>query len=260
MPSSGPLRLLHITDPHLFADPAASLRGTVTAESLARVLGHVTASGWQPDVVAMTGDVVQDDSRAAYERFRDLVAPLRRPVHCVPGNHDVPGVMREVLDAEPFLYCAAVEHGSWLVAGADSSVEGAVAGRVAESELERLMTALRRTPAEHAVVCLHHPPLPVGSRWLDEIALENGREFLEAMAAAGKVRLVLFGHVHQALDAGFGAIRILGTPSTCSQFERFSTEYAVSAEPPAYRRIALGEDGSVESALVWVAAEPHARG
>lgn len=250
--SPEPLRLLHITDPHLFADPGASLRGTVTADSLARVLGHVAKSDWEPDVVAMTGDVIQDDSRKAYERFRDLLVPLERPVHCVPGNHDLPDIMREVLGAPPFLWCAAVEHGRWLVAGIDSRIEGAANGRVTEAEVERLNEALRRSPAEHAVVCLHHPPLPVGSPWLDALGLENGQAFLEAVAASGKVRLVLFGHVHQAFDGGIGPIRILSTPSTGSQFERFSEEYAVSTEPPAYRRIALGDDGSVESELVWV--------
>lgn len=250
--SPDPLRLLHFTDPHLFADPNASLRGTVTAESLARVLGHMADSGWDPEVVAMTGDVVQDDTREAYERFRDLVAPLARPVHCVPGNHDLPDIMREVLGAPPFLYCAAVEHGRWLVAGIDSQVKGAANGRVAQAELERLDEALRRSPAEHAVVCLHHPPLPVGSRWLDAIGLENGQAFLESVAASGKVRLVLFGHVHQAFDGSFGPVRVVGTPSTCTQFERFSGEYAVSTKPPAYRRIALGDDGGIRSELIWV--------
>lgn len=257
MTSAAPVRLLHVTDPHLFADPAAELRGTVTAKSLQRVLAHVAASAWQPEVVAMTGDTVQDDSRAAYERFRTLLEPLGRPVHCVPGNHDVPEVMREVLAHEPFIYCSAARYGAWVIAGLDSSVAGRVGGRVTDAELARLADAVSRSPAEHAVVCLHHPPLPVGSRWLDAVGLENGPQFLEALSAAGKVRLVLFGHVHQAFEGDFRALRIVGTPSTCSQFERSSPEFAVSGEPPAYRRITLGPDGGVDSELVWVAE--HAR-
>jgi Icc protein len=220
----------------------------------------VAASGWAPDVIAMTGDIVQDDGRRAYERLRELMAPLGRPVHCVPGNHDRPALMRETLDGEPFRYCAVEEHGGWLVAGIDTSIEGAVGGRVEEAELERLREALDRTAAEHAVVCLHHPPLPVGSRWLDQSGLENGREFLETVAASGKVRLVLFGHVHQAFESRFGPVKIVGTPSTCSQFEPHSSEYAVSDAPPAYRRITLEAAGGVRDELVWVDADAPADG
>lgn len=247
------LQVLHVTDPHLFAEAGAALRGTVTNESFKAVLRHVEVSGWRADLVAMTGDVVQDDSRGAYARFRDLVASLGLPVYCVPGNHDIPKLMQEVLGGEPlFRYCASGIHGRWLIVGIDTSVEGSPAGRVSAPELERVRQVLGTTRAEHALVCLHHPPLPVGSRWLDQVGLENGSEFLEAIAASGKARGVLFGHVHQAFEGAFGSIRIIGTPSTCTQFETGSDEYAVSDRPPAYRRVALHPDGSVESELVWV--------
>ena len=67
--ASTTVRILHVTDPHLFADPASSLRGTVTHATLAKVLAHYLQSDWQADLIAMTGDVVQDDSAAAYDRF-----------------------------------------------------------------------------------------------------------------------------------------------------------------------------------------------
>ena len=251
-PSKDSIRVLHVTDPHLFAEAGAALRGTITNESFEAVLRHVAASGWRADLVAMTGDVVQDDSRGAYERFRDLVAPLGLPVYCVPGNHDVPALMQDVLNEEPFRYCAAGVHGRWLVAGIDTVVEGSPAGRVAASELDRTRKLLATTGAEHALVCLHHPPLPMGSRWLDRVGLENGREFLEAIAASGKVRALLFGHVHQPFDDAFGAIRVIGTPSTCTQFAVGSDEFAVSDSPPAYRRVLLHPDGTVDADLVWV--------
>lgn len=247
-----PIRVLHITDPHLFADAEAALRGTVTNRSLKAVLRHIEASGWRADLVAMTGDVVQDDSRRAYERFRDLLAPLGLPVHCVPGNHDLPALMREVLDAEPFRFCAAEVYGRWLIAGVDSAVEGSPAGRVAEAELARIRGILAGTSAQHALVCVHHPPVPVGSRWLDEVGLHNGPEFLAALAESGKVRAVLFGHVHQAFEGAFDSIRIVGTPSTGAQFAAGSDVYAVSDCPPAYRRLALHPDGTIESELVWL--------
>ena len=76
------IRVLHLTDPHLFADPDGELRGTNTQVSLARVLAHYQASDWNADRVVMTGDIIQDDTAEAYQRFRDL--PFRKPgaQHC----------------------------------------------------------------------------------------------------------------------------------------------------------------------------------
>ena len=58
--------MLHITDPHLFADPEGSLRGTNTRASLEKVLAHYAAGDWRADRVVVTGDIIQDDSAGAY--------------------------------------------------------------------------------------------------------------------------------------------------------------------------------------------------
>ena len=81
------------------------------------------------------------------------------------------------------------------------------------------------------------------SRWLDSVGLENREEFLRRVAVSGKVRLVVFGHVHQPYDAEHDGIHVVGTPSTCRQFKQRSTLFAVDDNPPAYRRIRLHDDG-----------------
>ena len=43
--SADPVRVLHLTDPHLFADIAGDLRGTVTFDALQQVLAHYEARG-----------------------------------------------------------------------------------------------------------------------------------------------------------------------------------------------------------------------
>jgi len=244
--------VLHLTDPHLFAEADGSLRGRVTFDSLQEVLGHIRRSAWNADLVQVTGDIVQDYTREAYLRFRDAMTALNKPVYCVPGNHDARSVMREVLGREPFYYCNSAEAGKWLIAGVDSCIEGHAAGHVEESELDRLDRLIADTPADHVMVCLHHPPVAVGSTWLDEVGLRNGEHFLQRVASSGKVRLVIFGHVHQAFEGGYKSMRILGTPSTCRQFALGSDSYSLDDNPPAYRRIELHGSGRVDTELVWV--------
>jgi Icc protein len=247
-----PLRVLHLTDPHLFADSRGELRGVATRASLSRVLDHYAAGDWRADLAVVTGDLVQDDSRAAYENFRNLLSRLGLPVYCVPGNHDVRELMQQALASPPFHYCEAVRAGNWLIACLDSCIEGEVGGRIPERELSRLESDVARTDAAHVMVCVHHPPVPVQSRWLDGVGLANGAEFLARLTAIARVRLAIFGHVHQEYDSEHDGIRILTTPSTCRQFAPRSDEFAVDDRPPAYRRIELHHDGRFTHELVWV--------
>lgn len=252
LPPADPVRVLHFTDPHLFAAADGSLRGRITHETLERVLEHYRASGWSADHIQVTGDIIQDDTREAYARFRETVTPIGLPVYCVPGNHDVREIMREELQNGQFRYCDSLEVDNWLIVGIDSCLEGQAAGGIKAGELDRLDGLLSRTSAQSAMICLHHPPVPVGSKWLDGLALQNAQEFLERATASGKVRLVVFGHVHQAFDDVYRSVRIIGTPSTCRQFAVGSETFAVDEKPPAYRRIELYADGGVDTEVVWL--------
>jgi len=246
------IRVLHLTDPHLFADADGELRGTVTAATLQRVLDHYKAGDWRAKRVLVTGDLIQDDSAGAYERFRDLLLPLNLRVHCIPGNHDIRDLMRTVCRQPPFSYCAWEEIGNWLIVGIDSCVKDDAGGEVTTEELDRLSTIVTGSAAKHVMVCLHHPPIRMGSTWLDTVGLKNGDEFLERLRMLGRVRVATFGHVHQEYDAEHEGVRIIATPSTCRQFKQGSDDFAVDDNPPAYRRFALNSDGTVDTELVWV--------
>ena len=176
------LKVLHLTDPHLFADKAQDLRGTVTYSSLCDVLDHYRDCGWQADVAMVTGDLIQDDSAGAYEHFADLVGALDLPVYCLPGNHDVRDLMREALSEAPFHYCESLQQGDWLVVSLDSCITGQAGGRIEADELDRLDREIDASSASHVMVCLHHPPVLMDSRWLDSVGLENREEFLDRIA------------------------------------------------------------------------------
>lgn len=251
-PASAPvLRILHLTDPHLFAASDGELRGVVTWESLNAVLDDYRDGGWAADLAIVTGDIVQDDSAAAYDRFRHGLITLDLPVLCVPGNHDVDVLMRAVCTDPPFEYCTMSVHGGWLLAGLDSRVSGQPGGEVAPAEFERLHAAIRDSGAVHALVYLHHPPVPLGSDWLDEVGLANGPEALREFARTGHVRAVLFGHAHQAYDNTHNGLRVLGTPSTCRQFRPESPDFDVDDRPPGWRRLELTADGGIRTELAW---------
>ena len=236
----------------MFADPGGDLRGTVTQESLQRVLDHYQAGDWRADRVLITGDLLQDDSAEAYDRFRELLLPLNMRMHCVPGNHDIRDLMQAICARAPFSYCANEEGHDWLLVGLDSCIAGEAGGEVSAEELLRFNDVVSESTAKYVMVFLHHPPVPMGSKWLDTVGLKNGEQVLKNLQAVGKVKLLIFGHVHQPYEDEHYGIQIIGTPSTCRQFKIGSDDFDVDDRPPAYRRIILHADGSCENELIWV--------
>lgn len=247
-----PVRVLHFTDPHLFADAGGALRGTVTLASLNAVIADIRSRDWPADLVFMTGDVIQDDTAEAYDRFVAAVRPLELPMLCVPGNHDVRPLMKAALRGPRFHYCGTVRAGNWAFIGIDSCIDGSAGGVISSEELARLRALLENEQAEHVAVCLHHPPRPMNSKWLDGVGLENADEFLAIVKGSGNVRSAVFGHVHQVFDETVDGTRIIGTPSTCAQFLPLSDEFALDVRPPAYRRITFEPDGTIDTELMWL--------
>lgn len=244
------MKILQITDPHLFGSASGALRGVVTDASLHHVLDEAYAGVPDFEALLVTGDLVQDDP-SGYLRFRSIFGNSRKPVLCIPGNHDEPDIMRKSLAGAPFQMCGTHSAAGWQLVMLDSCDPGHVGGRLTAQELERLDRTLGSSPA-HAMVCLHHHPVEMGSRWIDTIGLANRDEFWRVIDAHPNVRAVVWGHVHQEYEGDRGGVRLFATPSTGAQFLPFSDRYAVDTRPPAYRPFDLHRDGRIDSEIRWV--------
>jgi 3',5'-cyclic-AMP phosphodiesterase len=251
------MKILQITDPHVYGSASARLRGVQTDATLRAVLEQALAHPADYSAVLVTGDLVQDDT-AGYLRFRSMLGNLRTPVLCIPGNHDEPEAMQRELDMEPFRFCGAHEFGAWNFVMLNSYDPGCVGGRLSSAELDRLDAALAASP-RHSMVCLHHHPVAVGSRWLDNIGLANAADFWRVIDAHECVRAVTWGHVHQAYEARRGAVQLYATPSTGAQFLPGSDRYALDSRPPAYRTFELHSDGRITTEVHWVESLPMQR-
>jgi Icc protein len=250
--SSTPIRLLHVTDPHLYAQRDATMRGVNTFESFQAVLQHVAANERQPTAIIATGDLVQDETRQGYERFCKLVGESGVPVHCIPGNHDAPPIMSELLSNAPFHYCGDARYAGWQLIMLDTTARWHESGQMHAEELQRLDRTLAANPGQHALLCMHHHPTPMGSAWLDRINLLNSDEFLAVVERHNNVRGIVWGHVHQESDRELNGIRMLSSPSTCSQFLPNSETFHLDTTPPGYRWIDLMPDGHIETDVVWL--------
>ena len=246
------VQLLQLTDPHLFGDPATELYGVNTSESLRLTLAAALADGPAPDAILATGDIGDDMSAAAYAAFRGALTGRADRVFCLPGNHDDPALMAQLLEGDGFQYCGSARLGDWGLVLLDTHLPGRPHGWLADAELARLDAELHALGEAPVLVCLHHPPVPVGSAWLDGVGLRNGDAFLEVIDRHRHVRCVLAGHVHQEFDALHGGVRLLTSPSTCAQFTPRTSRCVMDRRPPGYRRITLHADGSIATRVGWL--------
>ncbi len=245
------LHLVQITDCHLLAEPDGRLRDVDTRATLAAVVERVRAEA--PDVVLATGDLSQDGTAASYRRFKALAGRLGAPVHCLPGNHDHPATLAEVLPGDGLHVGRQLIAGGWQIVFLDSTIADEDDGELAESELAALEAALGDDPARHALVCLHHHPVVVGGAWHDFVSLANPDALFAVIDRHPRVRGLLWGHIHQPFDAERGALRLMATPSTCFQFKRTpGGELGTADDPPGYRRIRLHADGGIETEVRWL--------
>lgn len=250
------VELLQLTDLHLLADPADTILGIPSRITLREVVDEARTHPW--DLALLTGDLSQDGTPAAYEGVRELVDPLDAPCYWVPGNHDRPDVMDRTLDTSPFRSDRAFEVGSWHVVMLNSALLDETHGRLSAEELAFLDDALSAHPDTPTLVALHHSPVPVGSKWLDPLNLRQPGAFRQIVERHSQVRLVLFGHVHQEVNARWGDTHLYGCPSTCFQFAPGSEEFRVDNADPGYRRVVLEDDGGIETSLHRVSASPVA--
>lgn len=245
------VRLLQFSDTHLSGDPDATLRGVAGLPALRHAMQDAARRFSHHDAVLLTGDLVQDDP-AGYRWVKEAFGQSRVPVLCLPGNHDLPDHMRTVLKDAPFQLCGSRQFERWVIVMLDSWVAQDAGGRLGPEQLASLQATLSANRNSHVLVCLHHHPIRMGSRWLDQVGLKDADAFMNIVRSNPNVRGVLWGHVHQSLDAFIHGVRFMATPATCAQFVPGSDDFAIDARPPGYRTLELMPDGSIVSEVRWL--------
>lgn len=189
--------ILHVSDIHA---------GEPFLPELAELV-HIEAQELQPDVVVVSGDLVQHEYVDQYQRARQWLDRFKQPLVVVPGNHDVP--FRNVLDRfvrpmakfrryiepdpNPFFY-----QGDLAVLGLNSTRSFTIkGGKLSEAELNTVRDRLKPLPPNVCrVVTAHHhfaPPPGFGS----QSVIANAKHAIHVMEECD-VDLILSGHMHVA--------------------------------------------------------------
>ncbi|WP_150539404.1 3',5'-cyclic-AMP phosphodiesterase [Actinobacillus vicugnae] len=243
------VRLLQITDPHLFSAKHDTLLGVNTTDSFQAVLDQIQHSPFNYEAVLATGDLIQDHNPEAYHRFAEMVKQLGKPIFWLEGNHDQQPQMSLYLakhsHIQPEKQILAGSH--WQILLLNSQVANAPSGNLSFGQLAWLESKLAEYPERYVLVGLHHNILPTNSAWLDQHCLKNSDALAEVLSHYPNVKAILHGHIHQEVDAIWKNYRVLATPSTCIQFKPNCNEFTLDLLPQGWRELSLFADGRIET-------------
>jgi Icc protein len=250
--------LVQISDTHLCSDPGRSLRGINTQECFKAVLEYASDHLAEANHIVITGDISHDESYESYSFISQELKNYKGTKSFLPGNHDDVELIFKVTSCSP--WPTLDEVGSWSIIGLNTQVEGKSEGYLDLEQLKRLRELLSQNTHRNILLALHHPPVSLGSEWMDNISLKNQTEFRSLVSDYKQVKAVVFGHAHQEADKVYNDVRWLCCPSTCVQFLP-NTETAYSDERlPGYRWLRLYKNGSLETGVERIAEWPPGNG
>ncbi len=240
------MKLIQISDPHLFADESGSLLGVNTRESFLATLESISQNHQNIDAIVVTGDISQDYSEESYQFFVDQMNQFDCPVHCLAGNHDESERLKKFASSNNVTTKKTLDFPHWKLLLANTQVKGKVHGLVSSEEMQWLSQELSSSKTS-SIVFTHHHPININADWIDRIGIKNGTEFTNLLDQYSQVKACGFGHVHQNLEISQGHLQYLAVPSTCIQFKQNSAEFAVTEELPGYREFNCHEDGTIKT-------------
>lgn len=259
--TSDAVRLFQVSDSHCYASDDARLTWTdmpiYPNRSLQSLLTHLAGLGDGYSALLLTGDLAQEEIPATYQRVNAMLNAFPLPVYTIPGNHDIPSMMRDNLDGNVQMPDEVVL-GQWHLLFLDTHADGKPDGRLTDEQFERFQTLLAAIPEDHfAAVFMHHHPVPIDSEWMDVMGLRQKDYFWNLVEHFPQVKVVFNGHIHQEFSgyhdyADGRRVWVYGTPATCVQMKPVRKNIEFDHNLPAWRDIALLADGSVETQVHYL--------
>ncbi|AIR85431.1 MULTISPECIES: phosphodiesterase [Erwiniaceae] len=214
--------IAQISDLHIKANGRLSYKKVDTQAALLRVIDTLNRLTPRPDIVVITGDLVDFGTAEEYQTLRTALCRLQLPYMLMAGNHDDRQQLRAAFPDHHYLQRGETLNWQAQVKGVqllalDSSVPQQPWGYVDEAQLAWLKEQLEREPQLPTLVMLHHPPLISGIGHMDKQPLRNPDALAAIICQHPQVERVLSGHLHRSVQARFAGTLACVAPGVSHQ-------------------------------------------
>lgn len=206
-----PIVIAQISDLHVKRPGTLAYGKVDTAVALARCVAELNRLDSAPDLVVISGDLVDTPLQDEYDHLTKLLAPLALPFAAIPGNHDDRVLLRAAFPDQVYAPSGGALNmvhavGEIDVVLIDSIVPGAPHGALDADTLRWLDATLAASAARPALLFLHHPPFVTGIAHMDAQNLRNAADLAAILRRHPRARLVAAGHVHRPTFTTFAGV------------------------------------------------------
>lgn len=216
--------IAQISDCHVVDRGALFADRVDSGAALRAAIATINELPTPPDLVMLTGDLVNDGTTEQYDHLVEILGELSAPVLPIPGNHDdrqelrsrFPSVLPDGGPDDPIDLVQDV--GSIRVVALDTTIPGRHDGAVTERQLVWLDEQLGAAPECPTIVAQHHPPISSGMASMDETSgFRDGAREADVICRHGHVEAVVSGHLHRSFQRKYAGTISITCPSTASQ-------------------------------------------
>jgi 3',5'-cyclic AMP phosphodiesterase CpdA len=234
--------IAHLSDPHLRARGHLYQDLVDSNAMFLTAIRHLATLVPQPDLVLLTGDLVDEGTEAEYAVAAEMLARIPQPVLVIPGNHDEREGFRACLRHSPYLATSGPLHltvgdqGAVRILGLDITVPGEHHGDADDAACLWLEERLEEEPGRPTIIMMHQPPFDSGISFIDASCCRQGARMAEIVSRYPAVERILCGHIHRFMQLRFGGTMLVTAPSTCTAIAlrlQHRAEPASFVEPPA---------------------------
>ncbi|MBD0413335.1 phosphodiesterase [Oryzicola mucosus] len=229
--------IAHLSDPHIM--PRGELyQGLVNSNAMfTEAVAQLRRLTPRPDMVILTGDLVENGSPVEYQHALELLAAIEQPLLVIPGNHDEREAFRSAFSDHPLmprtgpLHFVADTLGPVRIVGLDITVPDDHHGDFDAAAGDWLEAALSAEPDRPTIVMMHQPPFLSGIPFIDDYNCRNSERLAAIIARYPAVERVLTGHIHRFMQVRFAGTLLCTAPSTTTAI---ALRLSPDAEPASY--------------------------
>ena len=239
--------IAQISDFHLKPEGFLAYNVADTASPLKRTVEHINRLNPNPDLVLVTGDLVDEGAPESYIYLRQLLLPVRPPLVIIPGNHDHKENLRKVFPEHDYLHhfieeegekyiCFTLENFPVRLIGLDTVTPGEHGGGFGSKRRTWLQRTLSVRSEVPTLIFMHHPPFASAIGHMDKEEFRGWKEFQSLNSKHPQVERILCGHLHRPVFRRFGGTIVTACPAIGMQLYLDLREEAPSTfimEPPS---------------------------
>ncbi|MCB1745069.1 MAG: phosphodiesterase [Gammaproteobacteria bacterium] len=212
--------IAQLSDLHIKANGRKAYGRVDTATCLESCVAALLELPMQPELVLLTGDLVDSGAAAEYACLKALLAPLPCEYLLIPGNHDDRANLRAAfpeqvhLHQDPDFLHYVIDDYELRLIGLDTTIPGRLEGELCERRLRWLDARLSEAPDTPTLLFMHHPPFRTGIGHMDRQGCQNAGELGLLLERHPHVVRVLCGHVHRPVQRIWHGVLTSVCPST----------------------------------------------